>query len=333
MNIELITPARGARVSLLTAAQQAFIDQAGQPESAGAQPIDFLNLNRSEGEDCSLGAGVALAWRGTSGRCRVALRCRAEAWTFNADDAQTLTVRNLRAGERYDWSVCSEGRTAAGWFETENSLPRFIHLDGDTNVRDLGGWPTDAGRRVRQGLIYRGSEFDRHMQLSPRGLDELLHRLRVRTDLDLREETQEPGLDAQVVRWVHQPISAYAALSQPEQLQAYGAVFRALLNEEAYPIYVHCWGGADRTGCLCYLLLALLGVQEEHLLLDYEVTSLSIWGKRSRSSEVFEQFMAVLNAFAPRSSSPQLRAERYWQAAGITPEEMNAFRRIMLEDA
>ena len=321
MNIELITPARGARVSLLTAAQRSFIDQAGQSENAAAQPIDFLNLNRSEGEDCSLGAGVALAWRGTSGRCRVALRCRAEAWTFNADDTQTLTVRNLRAGERYDWSVCSEGQTAAGWFETENSLPRFIHLDGDTNVRDLGGWPTDADRRVRQGLIYRGSEFDRHMQLSPCGLDELLHRLKVKTDLDLREETQEPGLDEQAVQWVHQPISAYAALSQPDQLQAYGAVFRALLNEEAYPIYVHCWGGADRTGCLCYLLL------------DYEITSLSIWGKRSRSSEVFEQFMAVLDAFAPRSSSPQLRAERYWQAAGITPEEMNAFRRIMLEDA
>ena len=61
MKIELITPARGARVSLLTAMQRSFIDQAGQPESAGAQPIDFLNLNRSEGEDCSLGAGVVLA--------------------------------------------------------------------------------------------------------------------------------------------------------------------------------------------------------------------------------------------------------------------------------
>lgn len=333
MGIELITPAKGAQVSLLSPAQQAFINQAGQQESADAQPIDFLNLNRTEGEDCSLSAGVMLAWRGTEGRCRVVLRCRAEEWTFDVDDAQTLTVRNLRAGERYDWSVCSDGQTAAGWFETENSLPRFIHLDGDTNVRDLGGWPTDTGHRVRQGMIYRGSEFDRHMHLSPCGLDELLHLLKVKTDLDLREETQEPGLDTQAVRWVHQPISAYAALSQPDQLQAYGAVFRTLLKADAYPIYVHCWGGADRTGCLCYLLEALLGVQEEHLLLDYEVTSLSIWGKRSRTSDVFEQFMTALDAFAPRSSSPQFRAERYWQAAGITPEEMNAFRRLMLEGA
>ena len=331
MKIELITPARGVRVSLLTAMQRSFIDQAGQSESAGAQPIDFLNLNRSEGEDCSLGTGVVLAWRGTSGRCRVVLRCRAETWTFDGD-AQTLTVRNLRAGERYDWSVCSDGQEAGSWFETENTLPRFIHLDGDTNVRDLGGWPTATGR-VRQGLIYRGSEFDRHMQLSPHGLDELLHRLRVRTDLDLREETQTPGLDTPAVQWVHQPLSAYASLSQPDQLRAYGAVFRTLLREELYPIYVHCWGGADRTGCLCYLLQALLGVREEHLLLDYEITSLSVWGKRSRTSEPFEQFMAVLDAYAPRSDAPQRRAERFWQAAGITPEEMNAFRRLMLEDA
>ena len=113
MKIELITPARGARVSLLTAMQRSFIDQAGQSESAGAQPIDFLNLNRSEGEDCSLGAGVVLAWRGTSGRCRVVLRCRAETWTFDGD-AQTLTVRNLRAGERYDWSARTVRRQTAG---------------------------------------------------------------------------------------------------------------------------------------------------------------------------------------------------------------------------
>ena len=98
------------------------------------------------------------------------------------------------------------------------------------------------------------------------------------------------------------------------------------------PVYVHCWGGADRTGCLCYLLGALLGMREEHLLLDYELTSLSIWGDRSRDSAQFQRFMAALDCFASRECPPRIRAERYWLAAGITIGEMDAFRRRLLEN-
>lgn len=199
-------------------------------------------------------------------------------------------------------------------------------------MRDLGGWPTQTGCRIRQGLIYRGSELDRHMQLSPRGTNALLHQLRVKTDLDLRAEAEHPALEEKKLRWVHLPVSAYGDLAMPDQLQAYGDVFRALLKPEIYPVYIHCWGGADRTGCLCYLLGALLGMRPEHLLLDYELTSLSVWGDRSRDSAQFQRFMTALDLFSPPYLPPAIRAERYWHAAGITEAEMDAFRAYMLED-
>ena len=71
MGIALISPATGARLTLLTDAQRAFIDRAGRMKSVQADAIDFLHLNRSRETDDSLGAGIQLTWQGTAGRCRV----------------------------------------------------------------------------------------------------------------------------------------------------------------------------------------------------------------------------------------------------------------------
>jgi protein-tyrosine phosphatase len=36
-------------------------------------------------------------------------------------------------------------------------LPRVIPMEGASNVRDLGGWPTRDGARVRFGRVYRSA--------------------------------------------------------------------------------------------------------------------------------------------------------------------------------
>jgi hypothetical protein len=54
-------------------------------------------------------------------------------------------------------------------------------------VRDLGGYPIEGGGRVRQGLLYRGSELEFKMHLSPKGAD-TLRVLGIKTVLDLRGE-------------------------------------------------------------------------------------------------------------------------------------------------
>ena len=37
---------------------------------------------------------------------------------------------------------------------------RIIKISGVNNVRDIGGWTTSDGKRVRYGLIIRGGELD-----------------------------------------------------------------------------------------------------------------------------------------------------------------------------
>jgi hypothetical protein len=71
-----------------------------------------------------------------------------------------------------------------------------------------------------------------------------------------------------------------------------------LADRNNYPIYFHCWGGADRTGSLAFLLGAFLGMTKEELIYEYEFTSLSCWGTRSRNHPPFVEFIEAFEALA-----------------------------------
>ncbi|MBQ7652533.1 MAG: tyrosine-protein phosphatase, partial [Victivallales bacterium] len=76
---------------------------------------------------------------------------------------QTAQACNFMSGKTVYWRV--KGKTAngkkavspVGSFFTEDLLPRQITLPGVDNVRDVGGWETADGRRMRQGLIFRSA--------------------------------------------------------------------------------------------------------------------------------------------------------------------------------
>ena len=74
-------------------------------------------------------------------------------------------------------------------------------------------------------------------------------------------------------------------------------LFDLLADRSIYPIYTHCWGGADRTGCICFIVEALLGVEMQDLILDYELTSLSVWGVRTRNYSEFIKFVDYIKSF------------------------------------
>ncbi|NIY15094.1 MAG: hypothetical protein GWM98_09410, partial [Nitrospinaceae bacterium] len=73
--------------------------------------------------------------------------------------------------------------SAVASFKTDPSPPRWIRVPGITNVRDLGGWPLPGGRRIRQGMVFRSSEMNGHLNLTSRGKHILEEELGIRTDL------------------------------------------------------------------------------------------------------------------------------------------------------
>src|SRR4051794_19605059 len=64
---------------------------------------------------------------------------------------------------------------------------RRLSLEGAINVRDIGGYPTEGGRRTRWGVILRGDSLHRLTEGDRRLLRE---NYGVRSIVDLRRESE-----------------------------------------------------------------------------------------------------------------------------------------------
>lgn len=323
--IRLLTPADGAVVSQHTERQKYF--RAHSRELAIATVIDWRNLVDTGEKDNSFPEPVVFTWDGEG--TSVTLADNPEfrnAVVLNGEKGRAQAV-NLLLDTTYYWKVDdSEIRS----FRTENVTPRWIFAEGTTNIRDAGGWITTDGRKIRQGLLYRGSEMDTHKTITEEGIRTLRDVLGICTDLDLRGEavgkvTESPlGPD---VRFVLLPANAGDSFeADPIHIRE---IFETMAKPENYPIYYHCWGGADRTGLYGYMLGAVLGMNDEDLVLDYELTSLSVWGCRSRDGEGCPM---KLKCFAPYGKTIQEQIIGYLLDHGVTMETIASIRQILLED-
>ena len=249
-------------------------------------------------------------------------------------------VPNLLLGERYYWKVIQRrdgmptAKSPAWSFRTHTAPPRWIRVPGISNVRDVGGWPIDAASRVRQDLLFRSSELNTHIMVSAEGARVLVEDLGIRTDLDLRgtadDENPAPALDTASVTWEHCPLYAYKDIFTPTGMASIRRAFRVLADPARYPLLFHCWGGADRAGTLSFLVNGLLGVGLDDLIHDYELTSLSIMGLRLHTDGGFQEILAGLRDFGAEEATIQARIEAYLLAAGVTAEEMQRMRELLM---
>lgn len=170
-------------------------------------------------------------------------------------------------------------------------------IEGAPNFRDLGGYETAAGGRVRWGLLFRSSHLGR---LTERGREQIL-RLGIRTVCDFRTAAEAEKMPARFprpgeARLVHLPIqhgdfeptAVYARILQgdvdwiSEEFMVEGYIasleqdpglwrrfFALAASPDHRPLLFHCTGGKDRTGAAAALLLLALGVPEETVIADY----------------------------------------------------------------
>ena len=158
--------------------------------------------------------------------------------------------------------------------------------------------------------------------------------LGVKTDIDLRSSGEVYGMEGSplgpTVKWVNVSSSAYAGLQAEWGRKQFAQVFRVFLDPANYPIDFHCIAGQDRTGAVAFILNALLGVEEDQLWLDWEVTA---FHNRSTGFN-HEKFLPLPRGFDrwPGDTIHE-RVEAYVLDLGFTPEDIATFREIMLEDA
>lgn len=173
-----------------------------------------------------------------------------------------------------------------------------FRLAGAPNFRDVGGYRTVSGWRLRTRLLFRSEDLSRLT------MDDLavLRELPIRVVVDLRSESEcsrrpsrlpKEGVDvlrcgSQVVPGsagrfsrlrdilAQDPSPAAAkrmmletyALLPVQCAPAIGRVIQSLIGG-GLPLLIHCTAGKDRTGFVCACLHGLLGVPEDQIYRDY----------------------------------------------------------------
>ena len=160
----------------------------------------------------------------------------------------------------------------------------------------------------------------------------------IKTDIDLRSDMECFGMTGSplgpTVKWYQYSYSSfgYGLLFTDNGYKSFNTVFNLMLAEANYPIVFHCIGGADRTGVLSTVLHALLGVSENEICGDYEATWFSTYAGAVDKThrDWFEGLLTRLNKY--EGENLREKAENFAiTSCGITMEEINKFRDIMLE--
>lgn len=221
--------------------------------------------------------------------------------------------------------------TVGAWTVTTfGYAPRMLKLDGGWNVRDCGGWACDGGK-VKYGLLFRGA------RLETATTDDLalLASVGIKLDLDIRNTANASG-STRIPGASYQNVSindAYATMIQNEATAAANACIAAMQSiVNNNPVYVHCSSGADRTGCICAMLEAVLGVSDRDIDRDYELTCFSdvesqLTG-RVRNGGSWPGFWAALPT---TQSSAKMNIVKFLRDNGATTALINAFRRAMID--
>ena len=257
--------------------------------------------------------------------------------------ATSCKLVNLLKSREYVWMLTAvldsgETHTATATFRTTDLGPRALTVEGVYNTRDAGGHVTVDGRETKQGMIIRGGELPE--TLRPQAQIFLSQTVGVKLEIDLRGYGSESGYreksPIEGAELTYAVTDGYMGAFNPNLTGHFRHAFSCMAYEENYPIYVHCTGGADRTGTVIFLLNALLGVPEEQLIKDFEFTSFSYYGERSIDpntfiGDLFQQFWAKLNSLEGETLAD--KTETYMLSIGVTQEEINNIRAIMLGDA
>lgn len=324
-------PVKGETVKIQTERQKQFKHTISK---TGNKNFNWKNLENSGKEDETFPEKCVLRWETKALESVVEI---SENLNFkNASVFKTtekfLKITNLKANKKYYWRV---NGCLAEVFKTEDVAPRWIETEGLTNIRDIGNWETLHGKKIKQGLIFRGSEMNSHHNITENGIKTLKEVLKIKTDLDIREEKECKIVSSPLgtgVEWVLIPAAAYGEFLEENQKQTAKKIFEILADSSKYPIYLHCWGGADRTGTIAFLLGAVLDVSFNNLITDYELTSLSVWGDRSREAEWFKTLLSELEKYGKPEESINKKAVNYLISCGIKTETINKIKQNLLEN-
>lgn len=252
------------------------------------QITDYVNLGQKQRKD--YGEGILLEWQNIENNLSTHI-----VYSTNSDYEDSIVLDidnsitsyylyNLIPNSTYWVKVVNNDSNIVkeSSFETIGRR-RLINLSIGFNCRDIGGVKTIDDRTIKYGLYFRGGELDgRGQVLDDYDHDVLENVLKIKDVFDFRaagSATKTP-----IVGAVYHSLPLYSMVGvyncnnndlDSNILNNYKTSLEILLDclREGRPVYAHCQGGCDRTNTMCFLIMGVLGVSENDLALDYELSS------------------------------------------------------------
>ena len=245
---------------------------------------------------------------------------------------------------------------------------RRVPLSGAVNCRDLGGYQTGDGRRVRWGRLLRSDALS---ELSEVDLTRLAA-AGLRTVCDLRsdeERAHKPNRRLYGAVQVHEigfmphrgeellALTREGKISIAEIEARVREVYRRFVTDQAasyarllqlidgqsVPLLFHCTSGRDRTGFASAVLLLALGVRRSSIVDDYVLSDHYRRDLRFQvGSDVDAAIMAALTQSHPEYLATSFRAiDEHWGsdaaylrgALGLSEQRQRALQTLLLEPA
>jgi len=215
-------------------------------------------------------------------------------------------------------------------------MDRHVPLSGQPNFRDLGGYASRDGRRVKWGLVYRSGE------LSQLGEDDVrkLGELGIKTVVDFRspEEVTARGqgrlpkgatlrpmpiASSDMFKKLIPSLLAGDFSKVPAGLldnvnrhlvrdfsTQYGGLLRALSDPASRPLVFHCTQGKDRAGFGAAMVLSALGVPWDTVLEDYLLSN------HYRKAEN-DKMLGMIRSFAANQAGEEGEEIAYQRVEGL----------------
>ena len=217
-------------------------------------------------------------------------------------------------------------------FRVNNLGPRNLFIDGVSNVRDIGGYDSYLveNGKIRQGLFFRGAQLD---DITTDGIKELLN-LGIRYEIDIRnsEDMVSPFKDNTTypINYIGIEIRNETSTERFFEFNdEYKTIFTIIESAEEHPVYLHCQAGADRTGLMSSILLALLGASYEDIAKDFLFTNFSIYGSREIETRFsFSWWMDELDKLEGNNLSE--KAANFLKSKGITDNQIENIKKAFI---
>lgn len=271
-----------------------------------------------------------------------------EEASFYLTNVTSLDIDNVYPGMTYYWRVNAyfDTKIVRSYIFTVHtlSMPTTISLGSVFNLRDLGGIVTEDGKRIKNGLVYRGANAD---DVTDEDRQYLVGELGIKTELDLRNkgEGKRNMLGAENCVSVSDNGGFFYdtypnGISYESGQQTLVNELRYFANKDNYPIYFHCAIGRDRTGSLALVLLSLLGVSKKNMCIDYELSMFSyasngdVKNGTATVQDLLNSLFTIYNYIygGYSGSSMKEKTENFLLDIGLEQSEIDNIRNIMLED-